>query len=971
MIGTSGMQAKEMFENADFGEKNKDGIPVNWMFRASAATTANEAISAEKGALTLKTPVEGEKIFLIQSSLKLNPGNKYRVAYSVKSPAPAKYRIYLEWWSPDGKSNPSVNAKWQESPTGWREESFEFTMGAFSKNPYFVLNLQGAGEITFRDLTMKDISAADEIGDVSSLGLGADGWILGGNAQVIKMDKDKKSALLIKANMEQPASAQKKLSLTPERSYRLTYFTKATGMADTSTGFAYFKAYIKWPDGKTSNEEWLDTWANDFQKKELCFSVPSASGQVDAELILTSRTEQLFRDFSLEEVAAAPAAPVKLQLHNPYYRNTIYSCDAPANIAGTTAIADTVGKVAIELIDSTNKVVSKTEIAAPGGDFQLSKTDNLPPGKYIVRATPVNSGDKPPLPFELEISKMPPGPIEVTYRPDNIMYVNGKAFFPIVFFNLNYKNESVLYHAARSGVNTIVAWAESPEELKKTLDLAAKYNLKVILHTKVDVYSRAKQDYIPDWSRFIKHLLSEDVVRHKALFGYFLEDEAAWTGKPLDKLHIAHNLLNGLDPYRPVWSNEAPRGSIELLNKYSRACDIFGIDIYPIPVPNAHSDLDDKGITAVGKYTDICRESVKSSKPVWMILQGFSWQTIKKQPNPVYPTTHESIYMSLDAVLHGSSAVVYWGMHYIDNVDFYNNLHECTRRIAEWSPIFISGKNLLGSKVNAAPPIKLIAREIGSETYIIAVNLSDKKLDAEITADISKSSLTELVSNRKIPLRKKSFIDSFSPYAFHVYSSAGLPPGLAPEISSDAKLEKEFNSYRDNLYAKSNEYNGGANWIWYPGESNVKSSKAWFIKELQLKDQIKSARILVTADNNYKLYVNGKLVGQDWNEENGGWQTLENYDIASLLKKGRNLVIVEASDDGTPPCAMLADMTIKYGDGEELRIISDESWKTDNGVIDPEKLIEAAAINSMKTAELLSRYGDGPWGRRLKTKILE
>ena len=57
-----------------------------------------------------------------------------------------------------------------------------------------------------------------------------------------------------------------------------------------------------------------------------------------------------------------------------------------------------------------------------------------------------------------------------------------------------------------------------------------------------------------------------------------------------------------------------------------------------------------------------------------------------------------------------------------------------------------------------------------------------------------------------------------------------------------------------------------------------------------MPDALTSAQVSITCDNVYTLYVNGQKLGGD-----SEWNSIETYDVAKLLKVGKNVLAVEAN----------------------------------------------------------------------------
>lgn len=139
-----------------------------------------------------------------------------------------------------------------------------------------------------------------------------------------------------------------------------------------------------------------------------------------------------------------------------------------------------------------------------------------------------------------------------------------------------------------------------------------------------------------------------------------------------------------------------------------------------------------------------------------------------------------------------------------------------------------------------------------------------------------------------------------------------------------------------------------AKWI-EPEKEVVRYSPASLVrKEFTLKKKIAQARIYVTSHGFYELHLNGAKVGDEvltpyWTayEKRLQYQT---YDVTTLLASGKNAIGAMLGDGwyrGTlawgnqwaiygKNLGLLCQLQIKYTDGTEETIISDESWKATN-----------------------------------------
>jgi lysophospholipase L1-like esterase len=110
----------------------------------------------------------------------------------------------------------------------------------------------------------------------------------------------------------------------------------------------------------------------------------------------------------------------------------------------------------------------------------------------------------------------------------------------------------------------------------------------------------------------------------------------------------------------------------------------------------------------------------------------------------------------------------------------------------------------------------------------------------------------------------------------------------------------------------------GADWVWSNGTPGEQET-AYLRKSFDLK-QTGAAEVSVAADNSYELFVNGKLVGQG-----SEWSTAERFDITPLLKVGKNVIAVRATNAGGPGACMLSG-NVKNGN-QSIDVSTNATWK--------------------------------------------
>ena len=145
-----------------------------------------------------------------------------------------------------------------------------------------------------------------------------------------------------------------------------------------------------------------------------------------------------------------------------------------------------------------------------------------------------------------------------------------------------------------------------------------------------------------------------------------------------------------------------------------------------------------------------------------------------------------------------------------------------------------------------------------------------------------------------------------------------------------------------------------AHWIWADGDPN--DLDRWMRKTLSLPEKPHEARIAVTADNAYSLYVNGRLVGSD-----GDWYSLETYDIVRHLRPGDNVIAAHVHNEGPGAAGLLLEGWVHLPDGTALRLVSDPSWKASPTSQDGWEQV-GFDDRGWTAAKSIGRHPCPPWG---------
>ncbi len=119
-----------------------------------------------------------------------------------------------------------------------------------------------------------------------------------------------------------------------------------------------------------------------------------------------------------------------------------------------------------------------------------------------------------------------------------------------------------------------------------------------------------------------------------------------------------------------------------------------------------------------------------------------------------------------------------------------------------------------------------------------------------------------------------------------------------------------------------------ARWIWYPEGNPIVAAppeKRHFHKEFEIGAgrAVQSARVFMTADNNFELLVNGQAVGGG-----GNFHVVQVMDAAPALKPGTNTLDVVAGngDDNPNPAGLIGALVVRFEDGGTMTVNTDSQW---------------------------------------------
>jgi alpha-L-rhamnosidase len=144
----------------------------------------------------------------------------------------------------------------------------------------------------------------------------------------------------------------------------------------------------------------------------------------------------------------------------------------------------------------------------------------------------------------------------------------------------------------------------------------------------------------------------------------------------------------------------------------------------------------------------------------------------------------------------------------------------------------------------------------------------------------------------------------------------------------------------------------GAKWIGHPDDNPDQAPKAhrFFRHECQVPAGVSEARLLVTADDQFVLELNGKEVAHSDGKQDA-WRRPVALDAKNHLRTGTNRIQLRTENAAVGHSGLVLKLSMRHADGTWTHVVTNKAWQvsaTQDGVFVPAR-------------ELFS-FGDGPWG---------
>lgn len=213
-------------------------------------------------------------------------------------------------------------------------------------------------------------------------------------------------------------------------------------------------------------------------------------------------------------------------------------------------------------------------------------------------------------------------------------------------------------------------------------------------------------------------------------------------------------------------------------------------------------------------------------------------------------------------------------------------------------------------------------------------------LDLDLTLNPTESVMIVMnLQRRQLPMR----LDSLKPQKT-VSITGSVTPMVAsrPPVEAPPPLE-------------------GCKWIW--SSTDASPGKRYFRGFLNIPDgrKVKSAQFILTCDNEFSLFVNGKPAGRSEGCE--AWRNPVKADIGKLLLAGNNSFAIEAKNlgDGPNAAGLIGKCFVELDNGDKIDYRIDKRWKTSSKEIANWQASDYDDVLWAQPVEV-AQFGDSPWG---------
>jgi signal transduction histidine kinase len=162
----------------------------------------------------------------------------------------------------------------------------------------------------------------------------------------------------------------------------------------------------------------------------------------------------------------------------------------------------------------------------------------------------------------------------------------------------------------------------------------------------------------------------------------------------------------------------------------------------------------------------------------------------------------------------------------------------------------------------------------------------------------------------------------------------------------------------ENTGGLSRSTNSPAFWIWDRKTTDKQTCRLWRAFEIPQSAVIARAQLQITADNGYRVLLDGREVGKG-----SDWRTLTIYDLTWLLEPAKKHVLAVEAFNDNDKAGVFVKLAVEMTDDRVLEINSDRSWMVvPSAERDWEKKLQPSADWTVATT--VGAFGQLPWWQK-------
>ncbi|MFG0249773.1 MAG: hypothetical protein ACF8OB_12875, partial [Phycisphaeraceae bacterium JB051] len=341
---------------------------------------------------------------------------------------------------------------------------------------------------------------------------------------------------------------------------------------------------------------------------------------------------------------------------------------------------------------------------------------------------------------------------------DHALVVNGEKVFPLIFYR---QPQSTYASLKPYGFNCaeVTNYRPTFDVIRTHLQNAQDGGVGLLPH----------EDYAA--RRFLRGHLKKVVrqfMAHPNLWAWYLADEPQNYGISPENAQDLYQAVKQAAPDLPVFLlNSEPN----LFERYASACDIFGVDCYPVPT---------KPISVIADYIDEAHKAVDYKKPVWFAAQTYG----SFKHGGRMPTLDEGRCMIYLALAHGVKGMLFFAYTCeemggsLQNTDaaYYRMVLNVGKQIQHLSEA-LTGPQVAQQYTIKTDAGRLHCRLIADQKqhYLLTVNPTDQPIKASISTPLIAESQTRIstLSGQVQTVANQAWASTWAPYAVKVYILKG------------------------------------------------------------------------------------------------------------------------------------------------------------------------------------------------------